>query len=334
MKENFDTILAKLKKKEYSPIYFLYGEEPLYIDKITQYIENEIIDEPNRDFNQAVFYGKDTEPEEVIASAKEFPFGVEYRVVIVKEAQNWPNLDAVVKYAENPLPSTILVICYKYSNAKKIEKYIKSLDKVATIFDSPKVATWNLGGWVEKCAQEHDFNIDSRSANLIAEHIGDDLTRIDNEFSKLRILFPEGTNLTPEIIEEHIGISKQYNIYELQDALENHNEVAAYKIIMAFCANTKNYPIIQVINSLYTYYNSLLSYQLAPKKDTSELKAIFGAKSPQYLQRKARIAMNFSTQSLIRIMNILHEFDARCKGVDNVAPDEELYKELIYKLLH
>lgn len=331
MKESYENIMAKLKKGEYAPIYLLMGEEPFYIDKISHYIENQIIDEANRDFNQALFYAKDTTPEEVVAHAKEFPFGTPYRVVIVKEAQNWSNLNAIAKYAAAPSPNTILVICHKYSKAKES----KAIDKVGIIFDSPKVANWNLEGWVVKCAQEHEFTIDPQSANLIAEHLGNDLARIDNEFSKLRILLPKDSAITPDIIEQHIGISKQYNIFELQDALANFNEVAAYKIVLAFCSNLKANPIIATLNSLFYFYKSLLAYQLAPKKDSEELKEIFGSgKSPQFLQRQARIAMKYSVTSLIKIMGVLREFDARCKGIDNVASEEELYKELIYKILH
>lgn len=333
MKASFENIISQLKKNEFYPVYFLMGEEPLYIDKISQYFENEIIDEANRDFNQAVFYAKDTTPEEVVASAKEFPFGVDKRVVLVKEAQNWKDISALVKYAENPQPSTILVICHKYG--KVDEKKIKPFDTNGIVFESQEVKSWNLGSWVGKCAQEHHFSIDPSSADLLAEHIGNDLSRIDNEFSKLQIILPENSRITPDIIEQHIGINKQYNLYELQDALVNHNEVRAYKIVMAFCSNLKSNPIVRTISSLYYFYKSLLNYHLSAEKDNEALKLIFGAKkSPQFLQRQAGIASRYSVVSLIKIIHTLQEFDARSKGINNTLPEDELYKELIYKILH
>lgn len=333
MKASFENIIDQLKRNEFHPVYFLMGEEPLYIDKISQYIENEIIDEANRDFNQVVFYAKDTTPEEVVASAKEFPFGVDRRVVLVKEAQNWKEIDPIIKYAENPQPSTILAICHKYGRVDT--KKIKPFDTNGIIFESQGVKTWNLGSWVEKCAQEHHFSIDQKATNLLAEHIGNDLSRIDNEFSKLQIILPENSRITPDIIEKHIGINKQYNLYELQDALTSHDEVRAYQIILAFCSNLKNNPLVRTIDNLFYFYKSLLNYHLSAEKDLENLKLIFGAnKSPQMLYRQAKIAATYSMVSLIKIIHTLQEFDARSKGINNSLSEEELYKELIYRILH
>ncbi len=333
MKATYQEVLKQLTAREFAPIYILHGKEPLYIDKITNYAENCIIDEADRDFNQAVFYGKDTEPDEVIASAKEFPFGVEKRIVIVKEAQNWPKFDLVRSYAHNPAPDTVLFICYKYGEMKAGD--LKSLDKNAVIFDSPQVPLYQLGKWVENCAKEHGFVISSASAQLLAEHIGNDLSRIDNEFEKLKILIPAGSDITNDIIEKHIGISKQYNIYELRDALVERNELKAFKIVSVFAQNPKASPIIGTIAALFNYYNAMLKYSLAPSKTPDDLKQIFGYNySPQKLAREANIASRFSRDSLLKIISTLREFDAKAKGVDTTAEESELYKELIYRILH
>lgn len=325
--------MSKLQKKEYAPIYFLAGEEPLYIDKISRYIEENVIDEANRDFNQAVFYAKDTEISEVVSSAKEFPFGSEKRVVIVKEAKNWPELSALQAYAQNPTPSTILVICYKYAKLKA--EFTAAFSKNGVVFESAKVLDYNLAKWVLTCAKEHNYKISQVTAELIAEHIGNDLTRIDNEFFKLKIFVPEGSEITPEVVEKFIGISNQYNVFALRDALVNRDAVRAYKIVDVFGQNTKNNSIIPAIASLFNYYNSLLKFHFAPKKDLGELRAIFGSKRtvPQ-LQREARIAMGYSPAFLIKIISILREFDARAKGIDNSVEESELYKELVYRILH
>lgn len=333
MKATYEDIMTKLHRKEYAQVYFLSGEEPLYIDKISRFIEDNIVEEADRDFNQAVFYAKDTTVEDVIASAKEFPFGSEKKVVIVKEAQNWNKFEALKNYISSASDTTVLVICYKYGKLKPSE--IKFFEKNTVYFESAKVPNYQLAAWVEKCAKEYSFKISPNCAALIAEHIGNDLSRIDNEFRKFQIFIPANSEITPEIIENNIGISKQYNIFELQDALSNHDAQTAYKIIMAFCQNVKNNPIIVTINSLYNYYHGMLAYQLAPNKNIDEMKKIFGySKSEKQLARLARIAMNQSKSSLIKYISTLREFDVRCKGVDNSASEEELYKELIYKIMH
>lgn len=333
MKATYNEIMSKLKRKEYEPVYFLFGEEPLYIDKISKYIEDNVIDEANKDFNQAVFYAKDVSIEDVISSAKEYPFGTEKKVVIVKEAQSWNKFEAFHHYVANPMPSTILVICYKYGKLKATES--KPFEKNTVYFESAKVPLYNLSKWVDTCAVEYGFKISSTCADLIAEHIGNDLSRIDNEFRKFQIILPANSEITPEIIEKNIGISKQYNIFELQDALSNRNSQTAYKIVMAFCQNVKANPIIVTISSLYYYYHGMLAYHLAPNKDLADMKEAFGYnKSDKQLSRMARIAMNQSQASLIKNIAVLREFDARCKGIDNIASEEELYKELIYKLMH
>src|SRR5574344_1627213 len=333
MKTTYEDIMTKLARKEYAPVYFLSGEEPLYIDKISRFVEDNIIDEADKDFNQAVFYAKDSSIEEVVASAKEFPFGSERKVVVVKEAQNWSKFDVLKNYISNPHTTTLLVICYKYGQLKPSE--VKFFEKNTVYFESAKVPGYQLGAWVEKCAKEYHFKISPTCADLIAEHIGNDLSRIDNEFKKFQIFLPEYSEITPEIIEKNIGISKQYNIFELQDALSNNDFKTAYKIVIAFCQNVKNNPIIVTISSLFNYYHGMLAYHLAPNRNLDEMKRIFGyAKSEKQLARQGRIALNHSQSALIKKIAVLREFDIRCKGVDNTTTEEELYKELIYKIMH
>lgn len=327
----FRDIINKLEKRQFAPVYILMGEEPLYIDKISDYIEENVMEEADRDFNQVIYYAKDVEPEEVVAQAKEFPFGVEKRVVIVKEAKDWKNLTAIKNYALNPTESTILVICYKYGKWA----LAKDIAKVAVVFDSIKVQDYKLGPWVEQCAKDHGFAISPNSAALIAEHIGNDLSRIDNEFYKLSIILPKGSEISTDIIEKYIGISNKYNVFALRDAIVAHDEVKAYKIVNAFCQNVKSAPILQTISSLFNFYHSMLKYQLAPTKSLDEMKLCFGANKTEYqLRRDTGIAAGFSRQILIRNIAILREFDAKAKGIDNAATEEDLYKELIYKLLH
>ena len=321
--------MNQLQKRKFDPVYLLCGEEPLYIDRVSDFIEENVMDEADRDFNQVLYYAKDTQPADVVASARQYPFGVDYRVVIVKEAQDWSSLEPFHSYIESPSPATILVLCYKYGKLKAADS--KVFDKYATVMESRKVPDYKLAEWVSTCAAEHGFSIDPRGAALISEHIGNDLSRIDNEFLKMKLVLPEGSEVTPEVIEKYIGISKQYNVYELRDALVNHDEVKAYRIVNAFCQNLKSNPVA----NLFYYYNSLLLFLLSPDKSTMAQKAIFGYnKSEAQLRREAGIASQYSQTSLIKIISVLREMDARSKGIDNEAPDEDLYKEMVYRILH
>lgn len=331
--KTFNDVMSHLQKREFAPVYLLCGEEPLYIDRIADYIEENVMDEADRDFNQVMYYAKDTQPADVIASAKQYPFGVDHRVVIVKEAQDWPSLEPFHSYIESPSPATILVICYKYSKLKAADS--KAFEKHATVVESKKVPDYKLSDWVSTCAAEHGFTIDPRGAALISEHIGNDLSRINNEFLKLKLVLPEGSAITPDVIEKYIGINKQYNAYELRDALVSRDEAKAYRIVNAFCQNLKTNPLLVTVANLFYYYNSLLLYLLSPDKSMMAQKAIFGYnKTDGQLKRESVIANNYSQASLIKIISVLREFDARSKGIDNEASEEDLYKEMVYRILH
>ena len=331
--KNYKDVMSKLQKRSFDPVYLLCGEEPLYIDRVAEFIEKNVMEEADRDFNQVMYYAKDTQPADVVASARQYPFGVDHRVVIVKEAQDWSSLEPFHSYVESPSPATILVICYKYGKLKTADS--KVFEKYATVMDSPKVLDYKLPEWVANCAAEHGFSIDSRCSELISEHIGNDLSRIDNEFLKMKLVLPEGSAITSEIVEKYIGISKQYNVYELRDALVSRDEAKAYRIVNAFCQNVKNNPLLVTVANLFYYYNSLLLFLLSPDKSLMAQKAIFGyKKTDAQLKREAGIASKYSQASLIKIISILRQFDARSKGIDNEASEEDLYKELIYKILH
>lgn len=331
--KSFKDVMSHLQKREFDPVYLLCGDEPLYIDRIADYIEKNVMPEADRDFNQVMYYAKDTQPADVVASARQYPFGVDYRVVIVKEAQDWPSLEPFHSYIAAPSPTTILVICYKYGKVKTADS--KVFEKYATVVESKKVPDYKLSDWVFTCATEHGFSIDPRGAALISEHLGNDLSRIDNEFLKMKLVLPAGSAITPEVIEKHIGISKQYNVYELRDALVSRDEAKAYRIVNAFCQNLKSNRLFVTVANLFYYYNSMMTFLLSPDKSTTVQKAIFGYnKSDAQLRREAGIASKYSQTSLIKIISILRDFDARSKGIDNEASEEDLYKEMVYKILH
>jgi len=329
----FEQIFNNLQKKQFAPVYFLMGDEPFYIDEISNYIEDNVIPEEHKDFNQIIVYGKEKEPKEIVALAKEFPIGTDKRVVIVKEAEDLKNIEVLLKYAEAPTQNAIVVICYKYATLRVTQ--LKAFEKNGVVFHSQKIKDYNVKAlveWIQKQATKYQFRLQPGAANLLAENIGVDLSRIDNEFKKLTIFLPPNSEINAEIIEKHIGISKEYNVYELQNALAERKFDKAYKIVHYFCQNIKQAPNVVTINSLATFYLKLLAYNLSDKSPDTRTK-LFG-NNPYIQQINVGYAQNHSLLELRKNIGVLREYDAKNKGVDSNLSDEELLKELIYKITH
>jgi DNA polymerase-3 subunit delta len=286
--------------------------------------------EEHRDFNQMLVYGKETDADEVIAMAKEFPFGTEKRLVIVKEAKDLKNIERLLKYAEAPSQTAIVVICYKYASLRVTQ--LKSVEKNGVVFKSEKMKDYQLPDWIQKHVAKYQFKMQPTVANLLAESIGVDLSRIDNELKKLTIFLPPNSEITADIIEKHIGISKEYNVFELQNALAERKIDKAYKIVHYFCQNIKQAPNVMTINSLASFYLKLLAYNLSDKSVEAKAK-VFGT-NPYIQKINVGYAQNHSVLELQKIIGILREYDAKTKGVESNLPDEELLKELVYKITH
>lgn len=328
-----EDLKSQLQKKQYAPVYLFMGEEPFYIDQLCKYMENTVIDEADRDFNQVVLYGKDTQPADVIASAKEYPFGSPVRLVILKEAKEMRNFDQLSAYAENPLASTILVICYKYG--KLTPKQYKPFEKHGVVFESVGEKDYQLAGWIEKQVAHFKFHIDANTANLLAEHIGNDLSRIHKELEKLRLILPPNSNITLDVVEKYIGISKEYNIFELQDALGNRDQQKTYKIMLNFAQHQRENPNVKTIGQLYPFFQKMLHYHLAADKSSDNLKNIFKNSNSFVLNKLTGYANRYTLPQLINIIAILEEYDAKSKGVDvDNLEGGELLKEMIFKILN
>lgn len=325
----FDQIITQIEKKQFAPVYLLHGTEPFYIDLIADFIEEFAIDKDQQDFNQVILYGKDSDPEEIITNAKEFPFGSDKRVVILKEAKEIKNIEKLISYFESPSTSTILVICYKYADAKAA--FVKAAEKKGVVFKSTKIPDYKLSEWVQNRAAHYHFKINSEAAYIITEHIGNDLSRIDNEFKKLQIFIAKGSEITPSVIENHIGISKEYNIFELQKALADRNKERVYKITLNFCNHLKENPNVKTISNLFSFYSKMLAYQLSDKSNLSASK-IFGINNEWILKTNITQASSFSIMELRKNISVLREYDAKSKGVDSVASEDELLKEMMFKI--
>ena len=330
---NYSNLVAQIKNKEFAPVYLLHGEEPFFIDRLCKMFEEGILEPEERDFNQVVLYGKDTSVDMVLANAKQFPFGSPYRVVILKEAKELKNIELLDSYAENPSPQTILVVCYKYGKLKAAQA--KAYGKHGVVFVSEGVKDWNLAAWIQDLAEQtFNYKLSPQTAAVLSEHIGNDLSRIFTEFQKLQVVLPAGSEITPDIVEKYIGISKEYNIFELQDALGSRNLSKAYNIMLNFTMHLKDNPNIRTISMLYSYYNKMLRYHLLPDKSNDALRTVFGNLPPGIIARNVGIANNHTLPQLTRIISILREYDVKSKGVDANSDEGELLKEMIYKITH
>lgn len=332
---SYEQIISSLKKKEYKPIYFLMGEEAFFIDKITDYISHNVLQEHERDFNQTILYGKDTNIDEIIAVAKRFPMMSEYQVVIVKEAQHVKKIEDLEKYLTQPLNSTLLVINYKFKKLDKRKAISKLIAKVGVLFESEKIRDYKIPDWINAKVKDSELTIQPKNTMLLAEFLGTDISKIENELNKLKLILPKGSEITTEAIEKNIGISKDYNIFELQTALAKKDVLKSNRIAVYFAQNPKNNPFVLSISSLFNYFSKVLQLHFSKNKQNDNVLASELKVHPFFVKEYKMAAQNYSPKKLVKIIGYLREYDLKSKGVDNNTTDEgELLKELLFKILH
>ena len=331
----FEEILQDLKNKIYKPIYFLMGEEPYFIDVITDFIAEHVLDEAEKSFNEVILYGKDTDIATVINTAKRFPMMANHQVVILKEAQVLQDIDKLIYYAEAPLKSTILVINYKYKKLDKRKKLYKVLDKAGAVFDSERLYEDKVPAWITAYLSEKGLSIDLKASMILTEFLGNDLGKIVNELEKLILTIPDNTKtITTDQIERNIGISKDFNNFELHKALSGKNILKANRIIYYFDKNQKNNPISMTISSLYYFFSKVLMYHFIKDKSRRNAASVLQI-NPFFLPDYELAARNYSAAKIVRIVGLLREYDLKSKGMGNVSSTPgDLLKELIYKILH
>lgn len=330
----FEQIMADLKNKIYKPIYFLMGAESYYIDQITDYISNNVLAEAEKAFNQTVVYGRDVDVSDIDGLARRYPMMASHQVIIVKEAQAVKNLDKLVYYAEKPLNSTILVINFKYKNLAKNKKLYKAINKTGIIFESKKLYDNQIPAWINKYLNNKLFTIDPVASALLNEYLGTDLSKITNELDKLAISLPPNSKITTKDIEENIGISKDYNNFELQSALAKKDVLKANRIVNHFGQNQKENPIVLTINSLYQYFRKILIYHFLKDKSNRSVAASLGV-NPYFVKDYQTAARRYNPKKVVQVISFLREYDLKSKGLDNASmKPEDLLKELIFKILH
>jgi DNA polymerase-3 subunit delta len=330
----FDQILADLKNKIFRPIYLLSGEEPFYIDEIADFIEKHTLTDDEKEFNQSVLYGKDIDVATIINYAKRFPMMANYQVVIVKEAQEIDKIETLNTYLDNIQTSTILVLCHKYKKIDGRSSFKKNIEKKGVFFESKKLYENEIPNWITNYLKKKEYQITPNACKLLADFLGTDLQKIVNEINKLIINVPQKTNITPEIIEENIGISKDFNVFELQKALGNKDIVKANQIINYFAANPKDNPLVKIMPILYSFFVKVLSYVELTDKSPRNAASVLGV-NPFFLKDYEQASHKYNKEQLHQIISLLRLYDVKSKGVDNAsATDGELMKELIFKILH
>lgn len=335
-----EKVLQELKNNQYAPVYFLQGDEPYYIDLIADHIEANCLTESEKGFNQTILYGKDAPMNVVLNNARRFPMMSERQVVIVKEAQEIPDLgkeagDRMLEaYLKSPLPSTVLVFCHKYKTLDGRKSLGKMMDKSAVLVTTKKLYDNQIPEWVENYFRQKGFKINPRAASIIAESIGNDLSRLANETDKLLINIAKGTEVNEEMIEKYVGISREYNVFELQKALIQKDIVKANKIVNYFESNPKNNPIIPIITVLFGFFSKLILVHTAENKSEATLVKLLQV-NPYFVKDYTKAASTYPIQKVIHIIGYLREADLRSKGVDNATTTEgQILKELIFKILH
>lgn len=330
----YEEILGNLQKKIYHPIYFLMGEETYFIDKISDFIADNVLTDAEKGFNQTILYGKDLEPHTIIANARRFPMMANHQVIIVREAQNIKKIEELEPYVKNPLPSTILVINYKYKTLDKRKTFPKLIDQKGVLFESKKIYDNQLPGWITTYLKNQNYSISPQAAAMIAEYLGADLSKVVNELDKLIISLPVGSQISPDNIEKNIGISKEFNIFELQNALGARDMLRANRIINYSGANPSSNPMPMVISSLFSYFLKLLNYHFLEDKSQNNVASVLQV-HPFFVKDYVSAAKNYSIKKLVEIVGIMREYDMKSKGFGNVSSSAaDLQREMIYKILH
>jgi DNA polymerase-3 subunit delta len=330
----FEQIVGDIKRKIYHPVYLLHGDEPYFIDAITDLIEESVLTESEKEFNQTVIYGRDTDPGRIIDTARRFPMMANYQVVIVREAQDIEKIENLQPYMEKPQPSTILVIAHKYKKIDQRKGFAKSVLKAGVVFESSKFYDNKVPGWINEQVTGKGYSIRPEACQLLAEYLGSDLGRISNELEKLVINLPAGSTIDNSLIERNIGISKDYNIFELQNALGTKDVAKANRIINYFASNTKQNPTIVVLTVLFGYFMKVMIYHQLKDKSPKNAAAALSV-NPFFVKDYAVAAQNYPFKRIRVIIAMLREYDLRLKGVNNGSTGEsELLRELVYKILH
>jgi DNA polymerase-3 subunit delta len=337
-----ENILADIKKRAFKPVYFLHGEESYYIDFIADLLEKVVLTEAEKGFNQTILYGKEVDMLTIISTAKRYPMMSDFQLVIVKEAQNikfgkgdTKDADPFASYLENPLKSTVLVFCHKYGSLDKRLKIAKAIEKNGVLFESKKLYDNQVSEWAMNFVGTKGFKLDTKAGAMVAEYLGNDLSKVANELEKVMINMGDRKTITMDDIQKNVGISKEYNTFEFNTAIAKRDVLKANKIVDYFAANKKENPLVVTIGQLNTYFSKIFTYYyLADKSKTNIASAL--KINPYFVQEYEQAAKNYNLDKTCQVISLLREYDLKSKGVDSTGNTDEgeLLKELVWKILH
>lgn len=331
---SFEDILRDIRAKRFHPVYFLHGEEPFFIDRIAEAIEDHALPEAERGFNQTVLYGKDTESMPLLDTLRRYPMMAERQVVVLREAQDMKGIADLASYLEKPMASTLFVLCYKHKKLDMRTKFGKALMEKALVFESKKLYDNQVADWIAGYCKSQKLGIEHTASALMAEYLGTDLSKIANEVDKLALNLPKGATVTEANVQEFIGISKEYNTFELQKAMAGRDVNKVARMVHYFAENIKKNPLIPTIASLYGFFSKVYTLHFyATKSDAEQWKAL-DLRSEWFLKDYKLALRHYSLAQCEHVLGLLHEYDLYSKGVDNDQPEEELLKEMIWKMLH
>lgn len=327
-------IVNDIKAGNIQPIYFLMGEEPYYIDKLSDFIEQNVLTEEEKGFNQTVLYGRDVTIDDIVSTAKRYPMMAERQVVIVKEAQDLSRtLDKIESYAANPMESTVLVFCYKYKTLDKRKKVTKLLAQKGLVYESKKLYENQVGDWIKRVLAGKKYSIEPKAIAMLVEFLGTDLSKINNELEKLQIILSVGSTINPQHIEENIGFSKDFNNFELLNALGSRNQAKAFQIAHYFANNPKANPLIVTTSTVFGFFVKILKYHGLKDKNPSKVASVLGIN--QYFLKDYDVALrNYPMKKVSQIISSLREVDVKSKGVGANLTQSDLLKEMLFKIFN
>ena len=327
-------LLKEIRNKKFEKIYFLHGEEPYFIDVLTKAIQDNALEESERDFNQSILYGKDAEVLSLISELKSYPMMAERRLVILKEAQYFKAIEQLESYLENPANSTIFVICYKYKTFDARKKTLKNALKNGVVFKSEKVKEYQLAEWIQQYIKTIGYELTSKACMLLIESLGNDLGRIVKELEKLAVLIEKGTIINENHIEENIGISKDYNVFELTNAVANKDNLKALKIVDYFEHNPKAADLVFVISNLFKFFSQIMRIHFLPNKSREAVARALGV-HPFVAGELTNAKNKYDPRKIAANIALIHEYDLKSKGVGNTSATQgDLMREMVYQLIH
>ncbi|MBU2938757.1 DNA polymerase III subunit delta [Lacinutrix sp. C3R15] len=328
-------LIIDIKKGNLKPIYFLMGEEAYYIDVVSDYIEANVLAEEEKGFNQMVLYGRDVTIDDIVSNAKRYPMMAERQVVIVKEAQDLSrSIEKLAAYAANPQPTTVLVFNYKYKKIDKRKALYKAIKKVGVVLESKKLYENQVADWIRRVLSGKNYTISPKASQMLVEFLGTDLSKISNELNKLKIVLPEGTEISPDHIEENIGISKDYNNFELRKAVGERNIMKAHKIALYFADNPKDNPMVLTVSLLFSFFSQLLHLHGLSDKNPRNVASALKV-NPYFVNEYLNAARNYPMRKVSQVIATLREFDVKSKGVgSNSASQGDLLKELLVRIMN